>query len=62
MKRIFCDANCKDGYRTDRRYGLIYGSWNMGEGRIVDWFLGCVEQGICPYCTAEVVKYRRKNK
>lgn len=61
MKRIFCDSNCKSGYFTDRRYGLIYGSWQWDDGTVKSWYTGSVLQGLCPYCQAPVVKYRKSS-
>jgi len=70
VKRIFCNAQCSEGYRTDRRYGLIYGailvceqphrhSMVMADGCFQSWYGWHVRQGLCPYCNARVVAYRR---
>ena len=49
-KHPFCDENCRDNWREDRRAGLIYGSMCMPDKRIVSWFDGCAETGRCAYC------------
>jgi hypothetical protein len=52
-KFLACDDSCADGFRTDRRLGLIYGSVRITpENRVVGWEEGSVECRFCAYCSA----------
>ena len=52
-KFLACDATCADSFKTDRRYGLIYGSVRIvPDNRVVSWERGSIECGFCAYCSA----------
>lgn len=48
------DGSCRDGYDTDARYGLFYGSWAREDGSTVGWYRGAWEFRVCAYCRAEL--------
>jgi len=52
MKPKFCSDGCKDGFRTDRRLGLIYGPF-MLDGKLVSWEEGTAKSGECAYCRTQ---------
>ena len=66
--RTFCTPACREGWREDRAHGLIYpaivshlieGFAGLAYKSHYDWH---IDNGTCPYCTAQVVKYRVKTR
>ena len=50
--RRFDTAACRDGWREDMRYGLIYPACQLEDGRIVSWRAAMAEWQECRYCRA----------
>lgn len=50
---LACNSQCADAFRTDRRYGLIYGPFRFADGRFaLTWEQASREVGFCAYCGA----------
>ena len=50
LRARFCGDSCADGFREDRRQGLIYGSWQDADGSILSWEAGSYKFKVCAYC------------
>lgn len=51
-RAVFCCRACREGFREDRRAGLIYGPYYI---RSLNRFAMCIEEAsaidrFCPYC------------
>ena len=46
------DSGCADGFKTDRRYNLIYPSYNV-DGEIMSVEKASIEAEFCAYCNSE---------
>jgi hypothetical protein len=58
QRAIFCVEACEDGFRTDRRYGLIYGPFRLPEeSGPTSWERGTRIAGECAYCRADLRDY-----
>lgn len=53
LRAKFCGDSCADGFREDRRCGLIYGCFSI-DGRIVGWEAASMELNHCAYCRADL--------
>lgn len=49
----FCNDGCREGFRTDRRYGLIYPSYSVN-GKVMSVEDASIDAEFCAYCNAEV--------
>lgn len=48
-----CCAACRDGFRTDRRYGLIYPPVrDLDTGKLIGWNEASIKYRFCAYCKA----------
>jgi hypothetical protein len=64
--RVFCNSACREAWKADRAAGLIYHAvWSD----LIPGFAGRAyknhyefhrDNGDCPYCLGQVVKYRRR--
>lgn len=52
---LFCGAACADGFKTDRRYGAVYSSYQDADtGKIYDPEAASVHFEHCAYCLADL--------
>lgn len=60
----FCGEGCAEGFRTDRRYGLIYSSFLVeledGSKKIMGVEQASIECDFCAYCNAPVARIPKK--
>lgn len=50
-KARFCSDGCRDGFREDRKHGLIYQAWEgPAEGTLISWEAASLAYGHCAYC------------
>lgn len=54
-KKGFCTAMCREAYLSDRRHGLIYGSYKLN-GKFVDNKTFHAALRTCRYCGAPLKK------
>jgi len=60
----FCGASCRDGFKADRRMGLIYPAVldNPKTGKTIPWEDGSMKYKFCAYCKADVSGTKQKSK
>ena len=50
-KFLACSPDCADSFRTDRRYGLIYGAVrDVDTNQVFDWGAASIWFEFCAYC------------
>ena len=61
-KVVFCNPSCRESYICDMRCGLIYGAVHREDGTWKNWRQYAEDEGLCPYCRAQVVSRRRSER